>query len=136
MPLELGIDLGARYFGADHVQKKRCLILDSAPYRYQKFISDIAGQDPTSHDGDPERAIRRVSDWLRTDSRKTNIPDGNNIVKRCRLFLEELPQLCEEKNLEVDELPFVEYTQIVFGWLRRNPLQKSKKRGPKPKRES
>ena len=44
--LELGLFLGAKAFSAEDKQRdKRCLILDVEPYRYQKFISDIAGQD-------------------------------------------------------------------------------------------
>src|SRR2546429_1616040 len=41
MPLELGIFLGAKRFGA-HSSQKRCLIMDRSPYRYKRFISDIA----------------------------------------------------------------------------------------------
>src|SRR5438876_8722653 len=37
MPLELGLFLGARQFGDTEQRAKRALILDSAPYRYQKF---------------------------------------------------------------------------------------------------
>ena len=36
MPLELGIFLGAKRFGA-HSSQKRCLIMDRAPYRYKRF---------------------------------------------------------------------------------------------------
>jgi hypothetical protein len=44
MPLELGIFLGAKRFGG-RSSHKRCLIMDRAPYRYQRFISHIGGQD-------------------------------------------------------------------------------------------
>jgi hypothetical protein len=43
MPLELGIFLGAKRFGG-RSSRKRCLIMDRAPYRYKRFISDIGGQ--------------------------------------------------------------------------------------------
>jgi hypothetical protein len=49
MPLELGIFLGAKRFGPGIQRKKYCLILDRSAYRYQKFISDIAGQDIRTH---------------------------------------------------------------------------------------
>jgi hypothetical protein len=49
MPLELGLFLGAKRFGASLQRRKTCLILDRQPHRYQKFISDIAGQDIRSH---------------------------------------------------------------------------------------
>lgn len=43
MPLELGTFLGAKHFGSEIQKKKTCLILDKEKFRYQKFISDIAG---------------------------------------------------------------------------------------------
>jgi hypothetical protein len=45
MPLELGLFLGCKRFGSPNQSKKRTLVLDSDPYRYRGFISDIAGQD-------------------------------------------------------------------------------------------
>jgi hypothetical protein len=60
MPLELGLFLGSRKFGSREHRTKVCVILDKEPYRYQKFISDIAGQDIFSHDNDPRKAIEKV----------------------------------------------------------------------------
>jgi hypothetical protein len=60
MPLELGIFLGAKRFGAGEQKDKTCLILDREKYRYQKFISDIAGQDIRAHGDDPKEAISIV----------------------------------------------------------------------------
>jgi hypothetical protein len=54
MPLELGFFLGAKQFGAGRHRSKRCLILDRDRYRFQKFISDIAGQDIKAHGNSPE----------------------------------------------------------------------------------
>ena len=45
MPLELGVFLGAKCFGGKGQKSKRCIILDKEKYRYQRYISDIAGQD-------------------------------------------------------------------------------------------
>jgi hypothetical protein len=64
MPLELGLFLRATKFGEGGQENKRCLILDRESYRYQKYISDIAGQDIKSHDDRPEVAIRKVRDWF------------------------------------------------------------------------
>lgn len=61
MPLELGLFLGARRFGTGAQTRKSCLVLDHQPYRYQEFISDIAGQDIAAHGNDPARAIKAVS---------------------------------------------------------------------------
>jgi hypothetical protein len=73
MPFELGLDLGARAFGREH-REKVLLVLDREPYRYQKYLSDIAGQDIYSHDNEPARAAHKVRDWLRTASGNSTIP--------------------------------------------------------------
>src|SRR6266581_591465 len=60
MPLELGMFLAAKRFGAGKQRQKVCLILDSKPYRYQQFISDIAGQDIQVHHNGVQGAIAVV----------------------------------------------------------------------------
>jgi hypothetical protein len=55
MPLELGIDLGCKRFSNGVQNEKVILILDSKPYRYQKFISDITGQDIYAHQNRSKR---------------------------------------------------------------------------------
>lgn len=57
MPFELGLDLGCRLYGTGKLKRKKCLILDAQPYRYQAFLSDIAGQDIQYHHNSPDRAI-------------------------------------------------------------------------------
>ena len=57
MPFELGLDVAARTFGPSGLKRKRFLVLDSEPYRYQAFISDISGQDIRCHLNSPDRAI-------------------------------------------------------------------------------
>src|SRR5712691_8918687 len=46
MPFELGLDLGCRWYGNKKQQTKSLLVLDKKRYRFQKFISDMSGQDP------------------------------------------------------------------------------------------
>ncbi|MBW8302017.1 MAG: hypothetical protein K0M60_20690, partial [Hydrogenophaga sp.] len=60
MPLELGLFLGAKRYGDTVQKRKKCLVLDCERYRYQKFISDIAGQDIDSHEGKVEILIDKV----------------------------------------------------------------------------
>src|SRR5712691_901091 len=67
MPLELGIDLGCKAFSRKHMSKS-LLIFDSEKYRFQKYVSDLAGQDIHHHANDPKTAVTRVRDWLRTES--------------------------------------------------------------------
>jgi hypothetical protein len=120
MPLELGIFLGAKKFGDRHQQKKNCLVLDSIPYRYQQFISDIAGQDIQAHGNDPRRLIGVIRNWLRNASGETTMPGGAEIYRRYVLFVQELPGLCAGLRLRPDEPTFNDYAVFIANWLRAN----------------
>lgn len=122
MPLELGLFLGATRFGSPKQRRKRSLILDREPYRYQKFISDIAGQDIKSHDNDPETAIRQVRNWLSNSPTMADvlIPGARRMVERYGLFRQELPELCRRSQLDPDDLIFNDYTTCVAEWLKEN----------------
>jgi len=117
VPLELGLDLGCRKFGNDDQAQKVILILDTTPHRYQKFISDIAGQDVFAHAGVIEKAVKQVRNWLRTASGKSDIPSGAEIYKRYRLFSKRLPQLCKNLRLDLQDLPFVDFSHSIVTWL-------------------
>lgn len=62
MPFELGLFLGAKYFGNQRQGSKACLIFDAEQHRYQVYLSDIAGQDIRSHNGDPQALSAQVRD--------------------------------------------------------------------------
>jgi len=64
MPFELGVFIGATRLGTREQRRKVCLILDRERYRFQRFISDIAGQDIAAHQGEPDEAIRAIRTWL------------------------------------------------------------------------
>lgn len=119
MPLELGAFLGAKYFGRNQQRRKACLILDSEKYRYQKFISDIAGQDIQAHGNDPRQVVRIVRNWLRAYS-QDSIPSGGIIWNGYEAFKAELPQLCKKLNLNLKELIYNDYVLLVSKWLKVN----------------
>ena len=121
MPLELGMFLAAKRFGTGRQQKKVCLILDSAPYRYQKFISDIAGQDIQVHNNSAREAITVIRNWLRSASDSKILPGGMEIYRRFQLFEQDLPALCQKLRLERNELTFNDSASIIADWLRDNP---------------
>ena len=117
MPLELGLFLGARFLADDKKQReKRCLILDAQPYRYQKFIWDIAGQDIRSHDGDPEIAIGEVRGWLATVSQRP-VPGQGELVQIYREFRADLPELLTRIQLTEAEMQFPDYINSCLEWL-------------------
>jgi len=117
MPLELGIFLGAKRFGG-RSSRKRCLIMDRAPYRYKRFISDIGGQDIKAHYTRPVNAIRHVRDWLQSAPGKAAIPGGTKIWQDYQRFRTELPVIAEEAQLNPAQLTFIDYLQLVTSWLK------------------
>ena len=117
MPLELGVFLGAKKFGIEEQKRKKCLILDTEPYRYQQFISDIAGQDIQAHNDAPELTVKVVRDWLRNVSRRETIPSGSVIWERYQNFVGNLPQMVQEYQYVVEELTFNDYASMVAQWL-------------------
>ncbi len=123
MPLELGIDLGCRRFGNAHNKRKVTLILDTSPHRYQKFISDIAGQDVYSHASKPEKVIKHVRDWLRTATGKNDIPSGSQINRRYEIFGKVLPYLCKDLKLDLKDLSFVDFSYLVVFWLQKTDIR-------------
>jgi hypothetical protein len=61
MPFELGLFIGAKKLGAQEQQQKKCIILDCEPYRYQQFISDIAGHDIHAHGDKVDVLIEKIA---------------------------------------------------------------------------
>lgn len=120
MPLELGLFLGAKRFGDRNQQKKICLITDTERYRYQKYISDISGQDIKAHNNNHEAAICTVCNWLRSASKKTTIPGGKEIIKRYKLYRIALPKLCQKTKIEQDEITFNDHATFISEWLKVN----------------
>jgi len=121
MPLELGVFLGAKFFGSKIHQQKNCLIFDKEQYRYQKFISDIAGHDIRSHDSRPEELIKHVRNWL-NDANKNGvtIPGGKKVFERFKLFEKDLPKICSLTFIELGELTYNDYNDFIVAWLKEN----------------
>jgi hypothetical protein len=120
MPLELGLFLGAKRYGADAQRIKRCLVLDTDRYRFQRFLSDIAGQDIHAHNGEPGRCIEEVVTWLRTQSRVRSVPGGRAVVLEFAAFEAALPDLCAVWKIEVDELTFGDFATLVSEYIAAN----------------
>ena len=115
MPFELGVFLGARKWGSPVHQRKKCLVLDREPYRYRKFISDIAGQDPEAHHQNPQTLVTAIRNWL--ISSQHGLMSGSLLWQEYEGFLDVLPDLCAAMNLVADELTFLDYLEVIYGWL-------------------
>ena len=121
MPLELGVFLGASVYGSSKQKNKRCLILDRERYRYQQYISDLAGQDPKAHGDDPVKAIACVRNWLSHHAPEgVMLPGGKMIAERYHRFEATLPDILEEAGIEPAELIYNDYTTFLVQWLDEN----------------
>jgi len=118
MPMELGLFLGCKRYGNSRQRSKVALIFDSDPYRYQIFMSDIAGQDIHSHGNDVRRAIQELRAWLVTASKRTELPGGRDIHNRYERFQTEFPGLCAEARLEPAEVTFTDLRDLIAHWLK------------------
>jgi hypothetical protein len=120
MPLELGIFLGAKRFGGDDQKAKHVLILDIEKYRYQKFISDLAGVDIHNHGGNPRKAVTETRDWLANVSKRTTIPSQRDLLKAYDDFSKALPDLAKVAGYKVKDLQFADFERLLVSWLKLN----------------
>lgn len=112
MPLEFGIFLGAKFLGENEQQQKMCLVFDEIPYRYQQYLSDIAGQDISSHNNESHILVKKVRDWLAGFS-PSQIPSGSIIFNRYEIFQKELKGLCKQAKHIQEELTYLDYMNHV-----------------------
>jgi hypothetical protein len=123
MPLELGMYLGAKFFGSGDHSRKAAIVLDVDRYRYQKFISDIAGHDIRAHGGSTDEVIRQVRDFLSTHREPgVFLPGGDTIIERYNDFRGALPGMCTKLHLDPSVLNFRDLTELIVTWLKRHPL--------------
>ena len=129
MPLELGLFMGAKEFVDTEQQQKVTLVLEHRPYAYQRYCSDIAGQDVSAHLRQHGRIITAVRDWLSTHS-KRSMPGGELITERCQKFRRQLPSMCHDVGLHRERLTFTDYTAMVVKWLKAEQELISRAPGP------
>ena len=86
MPLELGMDIGAKRYAKEYCEKK-FLIFESEKYSAQKAASDLNGLDPKAHEDVAEKAMQIVRDWL--ENIKRSRADGAERIQGAYLeFME------------------------------------------------
>lgn len=119
MPFELGLFLGARRFGARAQRDKHCLVLEAERYRYQKYLSDIAGQDIRQHGSEPARAVGAVRDWLAASRPKSAkpLPGATAIMRHYGEFQANLPAMLRAADLEPVELGFFDRANLMAQFL-------------------
>lgn len=117
MPLELGLFLGAKRFGDKTQNRKRCLVLDTEPYRYQAFMSDIAGQDIEAHGNDVPTLIGKVRLFLNAAKRGQPLQAGPALAEDYENFRVALPALCDELEIDPANLAFKDFVWMAARWI-------------------
>lgn len=121
MPLELGLFLGAKRFGSKSQKNKVVIIFDTDRFRYQKYISDIAGQDIKAHDSNPESLIRSIRNTLNTARVNGPIVGADKIVSSYKEFQLVLPDIRNGLSLSENDVTYADKTQMIEQWLKINP---------------
>jgi hypothetical protein len=117
MPLELGLYLAAKKFGNRAQKRKKCIIFESKRYDYQKFMSDIAGQDIHCHRKSEKFLIEELSGWLRVETHDERIPGGSAIHREYLSFKKQLPKLCKAAQLKPREVTFMDFRRFAEKWI-------------------
>lgn len=103
MPLELGIAIARRYTEIDNAQKHDWLLLVPQGHQYGKFVSDLAGFDPKTHDGTVQVIVTRVMSWLRTRPDAVDTPDPPEVLTALPNFVQAKAALARVWN---DDIPW------------------------------
>ncbi|MFN0079978.1 MAG: hypothetical protein ACKVY0_26225 [Prosthecobacter sp.] len=125
MPFELGIFIGASHILKTRRLRRRALVLDRDRYRYQKFLSDIAGQDIRSHDDNPGKAIRAARDWLAANCQDRKLPSTGLITREFELMTATMTPFVKSLGLHAHDLPFVDLKRVIGTWIAQSPLRRS-----------
>ena len=121
MPFELGIDWGCRKYYGQERDKKRFLILEEKPYRFQATISDLSGCDIETHGARYDKAMTNVRNWLRQQT-GCNAPGPSALISQYLTFNEwEYERKLEQGYSEDDikEYPTFERLESMREWLDR-----------------
>ncbi len=112
MPFELGLDLGCRFYGNEHLATKKCLILERERDRYRRALSDISGNDIRVHEGEPEKLVSEVRKWLFITNRRP-LPSGSRIWQRFNEFKSNLQIVLERAGFTRNEVDVMEITELI-----------------------
>jgi hypothetical protein len=114
MPFELGLCVGAKRFGR---RKMTLLVMETARFEYQKYLSDFAGRDIKHHADDPARVICLIRAWLNTQSLRRHVPGGAALLNLYEAFRADLPLSLKKANLQDSEITFVDWVHLIVEWF-------------------
>lgn len=124
MPLELGIDLGCKRFRGPPWSDKKCLILETEPYRFQAALSDLSSSDIVSHGDNPLEAFTAVRDWLDQEARL----DADGPARLWDQFTDFMADNDDAliargfSRRDIDRLPISTLMRSMEAWVAAHPL--------------
>jgi hypothetical protein len=114
MPFELGLAMGAKYFGGAKRRSNSALIMVRKDYVLSSYLSDLGGNDPVSHDGDPNRVISAVTGYLHSTPEGELLPGPRATIRRLARFKDRLPDLAKALHRDEDEVhPYKNYRAFL-----------------------
>lgn len=125
MPFELGLFLGAKEYGGENQKNKICIIFDKEEHRYQKYLSDIAGQDIKSHNNyDIIAIIKHVRNVLNEIIGKSQIIEGAfEINKQYNRYRKHKTMLLKKLKVKPSESTYADEIKIMEQWIRETKLK-------------
>jgi len=123
MPLELGLDMGAKTYGGPKLRKKKILILEKERYRFQKAISDLSNSDIKAHNGDADQIVTVVRDWLVQEAKSPKLSPsfiwGQFNDCMADIYKDLLAESFTPKD--IGKLPEHERIERMSSWIKRLP---------------
>ncbi len=90
MPLELGIAMARRYLGKRVADRHDWLVMVPFGHQYSRYISDLAGFDPVTHDSTERALIMALMPWLTTRADAVGTLSPRQVLKGLPRFSREM----------------------------------------------
>ena len=119
MPFELGLDLGLRESLVYPLTEKRCVIFDREQYRFQKVLSDLAGNDIKAHDDSPETLVKQLRTWL-VEAGIPDVPGGTSLWTDYGMFtgiLDETLGAAKYSQEDIESMSVAEFLSYLRSYL-------------------
>jgi hypothetical protein len=112
MPFELGLAMGAKlWFGRGKRRRSRSVaIMVRERYALPAYLSDLSGNDPAAHHGEPHELLRIVRRYLHVTPRGMMLPGPQSYIDGFTKFKADLPGMTAEAAWGREKIdPFRDY---------------------------
>ncbi|MCW0219384.1 MAG: hypothetical protein OJI67_13750 [Prosthecobacter sp.] len=127
MPYELGLDLGACWYGQSPLHSKVLLVLEQQHGSVKKALSDHAGFDLRTHEGKVDLLIREVRAHFyahlasKADGIPADFPSYDDLLREWPLFLtwlQKRPDGTLRSEREIQAMEVAEFKDKVREWMK------------------